>query len=85
MTADDALVVRRLLPVSCLIVEGRSSTLTGRCAAKEPDIQPRSTRCFWLLNHLVRAQQERLRDRNAERVRGFQVDRQLELGGLLDR
>src|SRR6516162_6686559 len=36
-------------------------------------------------NHLVGAQQERLRDRQAERLGGGQVDDEIELGGLLDR
>src|SRR5688500_12818994 len=36
------------------------------------------------LNQLVRAQEERGRDGDAERLCGLQVDRQLELGGLLD-
>jgi hypothetical protein len=60
------------------------STLSGRCAAKEPDIQPRSTRSFRLLNHLVRVRQHRLGDREAQCLRGFQVDHQLELSRLLD-
>jgi hypothetical protein len=38
-----------------------------------------------LLDHLVRAQQNILRDRDSERLRRLEVDRQLELGGLLDR
>jgi hypothetical protein len=38
-----------------------------------------------LFNNLVSAQQERLRDREAERLGGSKVDHQFELGGLLDR
>ena len=38
-----------------------------------------------LLDHLVRSEQHRGRDRQPERLRGFQVDEELELGGLLDR
>ena len=34
------------------------------------------------LNHLIRAQEDRLRDRDAERLRGLQVDHQLELGRM---
>jgi hypothetical protein len=34
---------------------------------------------------LIRAQQHRLRDREAERLRGLEVDHQLELRRLLDR
>src|SRR5437870_7444047 len=36
-------------------------------------------------NHLVRAQQYRLRDRNAERLGGLEVDHELELGRLFHR
>src|SRR5437667_7000381 len=38
-----------------------------------------------LLNHLVRAQQQRLRNREAECFRGFEVDHHLELCRLFDR
>ena len=38
-----------------------------------------------LLDDLVRSEQQRLRDREAERLRRLQVDDQLELGGLFDR
>ncbi len=38
-----------------------------------------------LFNHLIRPLQERLRDRQADRLRGLEVDHQLELGGLLNR
>src|SRR5713101_4576080 len=37
-----------------------------------------------LLNHLVRSQHQRRRDREPQRLGGFRVDDQLELGGLLD-
>src|SRR5262245_21551333 len=37
------------------------------------------------LDRLVGPLQERRRDREAERLRGFEVDHQLKLGGLLDR
>jgi hypothetical protein len=37
-----------------------------------------------LFNDLVRPPQHRLRDRQAERLRGLQVDHELKLGGLLD-
>jgi len=37
------------------------------------------------LNHVVRAQQERLWDRQSERLGGLEIDNQLELGWLLDR
>src|SRR3989442_2015491 len=38
-----------------------------------------------VLNHFIRPQQERLRDRQAERPGRLHVDRQLERGRLLDR
>src|ERR1051325_7810495 len=37
------------------------------------------------LDHLVGARQEGLRDRQAERLGGLQIDHQLEFGGLFDR
>src|SRR2546422_5529297 len=37
------------------------------------------------VNHLIRAQQERLRDREPERLRGLEIDHQIELPRLLDR
>jgi len=37
-----------------------------------------------LLDHLIRPQQQRLRDREAERLGGLEVDYQLKLGWLLD-
>ena len=37
-----------------------------------------------LLDHLVRPQQNRLRDREAERLRGLEVEDKLEFRGLLD-
>ena len=49
---------------------GRTSRITGNVLS---------------LNHLVRALQQRLRDGDAERLCGLQVDHQLELGGLLHR
>jgi hypothetical protein len=36
------------------------------------------------LNDFVCSQQERLRDRQAKRLRGLEIDDELELGGLLD-
>src|SRR5262245_9444156 len=37
-----------------------------------------------LLNYFIRPRQHRRRDREAEGLRGLQVDHHLELGGLLD-
>jgi hypothetical protein len=38
-----------------------------------------------LLNHLVGPQQDRLRNRKTESLGGFDIENELELGGLLDR
>jgi len=61
------------------------STHCGHCGAREPDIQLRSTGCFRLLNHLGRAQQQRVRNREAERLGSLQVDDQAHPRYLLDR
>ena len=37
-----------------------------------------------LFDHLIRPQQQRLRDREAEGLGGFEIDDQLELCGLFD-
>jgi hypothetical protein len=37
------------------------------------------------LDHLVGAREQRLRDRKAERLCGFEVDHQFDLGRLFDR
>ena len=37
-----------------------------------------------LLDHLIRPQEDRLRDREPKGLRGLQVDHELEFGGLLD-
>src|SRR4029450_8686926 len=57
----------------------------------EHPAKPTAARRSWprwsstaLLDHLIRAQQHRLRDREPERLRRLQVDHQLELRGLLD-
>jgi len=38
-----------------------------------------------LLDELVRAQQQGLRNRQADRLGGLEIEHQFELGGLLDR
>src|ERR1700688_4901916 len=48
------------------------------CPHGDPDSKGKS------LDHLIRAQQQRLRDRDAERLRGLEVDDEFKLGGLLD-
>ena len=40
---------------------------------------------FRPLDHLIRPPQHRRRDRQTERLRGLEIDGELELGGLLDR
>src|SRR5262249_19358771 len=37
------------------------------------------------INYLIRPQEQRLRNRQTDRLRGVEIDAQLELGGLLDR
>ena len=39
----------------------------------------------WLLDHLVCAQEQRLWNREAKRFGSFEIDHELESGGLLDR
>ena len=56
-----------------ILGQGRLSTLSGHCAVQEPDIQPGSTRGVQLLNDLISAQQHRLRDRDANLSRRFQI------------
>jgi hypothetical protein len=73
-----------------ILVDGCFTTLNGRCAKREPAIPPRSTHGVRLLNHVVRAQQQGLRNREAERLGRLEVnyqlnDRQLQywqIGGL---
>ena len=43
------------------------------------------SRASSLLDHLIGPLEEQRGDRQAERLRGFQIDYQLELGGLLHR
>jgi hypothetical protein len=47
--------------------------------------RPRLSSATSLLNHLVSTQQQPLRDGDAERLRGLEVDDQLELGRLFNR
>jgi hypothetical protein len=55
------------------------STLTGHSPILKGAIRER------LFDHLVRAQQHRLRDCDSQRLRGLEVDEQLEPRGLFDR
>jgi hypothetical protein len=63
-------------------VDGARGVSASRATASAP------TRCrsrsSVLLNDLVGPDQQRLRDRQPQRLRGLQVDHELELGGLLD-
>jgi hypothetical protein len=47
--------------------------------------QARERMCAASFNHLIRAGEERGRDREGERTCGFQVDEELKFNGLLDR
>ena len=61
----------------------RWASLTGQDRSSQPALH--SSRSFRALpNHLVRAQQERLRDRETERFGGLQIDHELKLHRLLD-
>src|SRR2546427_111404 len=58
---------------------------TGRLALAPTGLAPTRRTCLlWTRNHLIRPQQQRGWDGEAERFRGLEVDDQLELGGLLD-
>src|SRR4051812_7871700 len=41
--------------------------------------------CIWLLDHLVGAEQDHMRDRDPERLGAFEVHHEFELRGRLDR
>jgi hypothetical protein len=61
----------------------RAKSATEQVEAK-PLSPARQEEQHALLDHLVRPQEERLRDRQPERFRGLEVDDQFELRGLLD-
>src|SRR3981189_1978375 len=61
----------------------QAANVTERYSRGSRAIRPRRSR-DGSLNHPVRAQHQRLRDRNAERLGGLQIDDQLELRRLLD-
>ena len=50
----------------------------------EPDVQPRSSCNVRLLNHLVRTDQKRLRDGDAERLGRLEIDHKLQFGRPLN-
>src|SRR5215467_12632918 len=66
----------RRLPVLLLLVKLRVQPLLRQGAGRVGRA--------WLLDHLIRSQQQRLRDRQPQRLRGLHVDDEFELGGLLD-
>ncbi len=56
------------------------------CFSRQPRLTQRLTAASGkLLDHLVGCGEERLRDANAERLRGCAIDGEVENGGLLDR
>src|SRR4030095_9692622 len=66
-------------------------TFRGVCAspasgaARVPSVSPKRNVRRSIIDDLVGPDQQRLRDREPERLRGLVVDDQLELRGLLDR
>src|SRR5207247_2955576 len=64
--------------VSVRTAAGESSRTPRRAPAQRRTSTP-------LFDHLVRPEQDRLRDREAERLGGLEVDHELELCRLLDR
>src|SRR5207244_11297305 len=58
---------------------------TGRLALAPTGLAPARRTCLlWTRNHLIRPQQQRGRDGETERLRGLEVDDELERRGLLD-
>ena len=78
-----------------ILGQGRLSTPTRRSHFSEADAQqikwaavatqePRTIHSDPSLNDLIRARQQQLRNRDSKRLRGLQVDDEVELGGSLD-
>jgi hypothetical protein len=65
-------------------LEARQWVRTKQFTLPRPAPTADSTSTLALLDDLIRALQERLRDRQAESLRGLEVDDQLECGRLLD-
>src|SRR6266849_9947573 len=65
------------------MTRGQCGLLRLHCQGLSPFTPCRSPGA--LLNHLIGAQQQRLRDREAEGLGDLEVDHQLELGRLFDR
>src|SRR5437667_8713987 len=68
------------------------ATVTPAASTNAPNIDTsrimasssRNLRSFRSFDDLIRPQQQRARDGHAERLRGLEIEDQLELGGLLD-
>src|SRR5262245_54065165 len=77
---------RRLSPLSTRMRSLRRELLFGRCATETSSwIRPLVLKRNASFDHLVGAQQERLGDRQAQRLGGRQINGEVELGRLLDR
>src|SRR5262245_39118193 len=64
-----------------LVINGTRLSLT--CGLTNQAHRPRADGAH-SLNHLVRARQNRRRDRDSERLSGLEIDDQFDLRGLLD-
>jgi len=87
MAAHGALRPARLDPravANCPTPDSHYGTRHGRVGGTGSSNRVRAVRSA-LLDDLVGAREQRLRHRQAERLRGLQVDHQLEFGRLLDR
>ncbi len=63
---------------------GRKAGAEPARSCDEPSLRRSAVRLDPSFNNLIRPQQQRRRDRKAESLRGFEIDDQLELRGLLD-
>src|SRR5262245_36411568 len=72
-----------LAPLMTLVAPGTSLPKSGTTMDRSDGAGSVASAASSSLNHLVGAQQNRLRDREAKRGRRLQIDYQLELGRLL--
>src|SRR6266851_4147666 len=72
---------------SALAVSGRTPRSPAVPASVSPPTKSRRVKFIaqLLFDYLVRAQQQRRWDRQAEHIGGLEVDDEVEVGGLLDR